>query len=216
MMLKKAKSSGVDGAMNLSHKARELFGGARMLYIFRTEFIVNLSRIKPFDGLSDEFILNSMRNASGIRSSLFIPEMCFENLVKMQIEKLRRPCMQCVDLVFAELKRIGAQSETTEIARFGKFRAALNDTVTSMLKRHLNPCRKFVNEVIDIELAYVNTNHPDFISMDDVFTERANHSSQAEMYKQVANESDEEHQDTLSHSHSHSNPQHSQSNPQHS
>jgi len=178
--------------LSVSQQARELFGGARILYIFRTEFTHNLGKIKPFDGLSDQFILNSMRNASGIRSSLFIPEMCFENLVKMQIEKLRRPCMQCVDLVFAELKRIGAQSETTEIARFEKFRKALNDTVTAMLKRHLNPCRQFVNEVIDIELAYVNTNHPDFISMDDVFTERANHHSQAEMYKQVANDSEEE------------------------
>jgi len=112
--------------------------------------------------------------------------------VKMQIEKLRRPCMACVDLVFAELKRIGAQSETTEIARFGKFRAALNETVTSMLKRHLEPCRTFVNEVIDIELAYVNTNHPDFISMDDVFTERANHHSQADMYKHIGTEEDNE------------------------
>jgi len=62
----------------------------------------------------------------------------------------------------------------------------------SMLKRHLDPSRMFVNQVIDIELAYVNTNHPDFISMDDVFTERANHSSQAEMYKQIGNTSDEE------------------------
>lgn len=195
MMLSKAKKQPAGGADALGSKAepaRSLFGGARILYIFRTEFTHALGRIKPFDGLSDQFILNSMRNASGIRSSLFIPEMCFENLVKMQIEKLRRPCMQCVDLVFAELKRIGAQSETTEIARFGKFRAALNDTVTSMLKRHLEPCRKFVNEVIDIELAYVNTNHPDFISMDDVFTERANHHSQADMYKHIGTEDDEE------------------------
>merc|ERR1719245_1890822 len=191
-MIKKNKKINRDNDVNISQEARQLFGGARILYIFRTEFIANLSRIKPFDGLSDDFILNSMRNASGIRSSLFIPEMCFENLVKMQIEKLRRPCMQCVDLVFAELKRIGAQSETTEIARFSKFRKALNDCVMSMLKRHLEPCRKFVNEVIDIELAYVNTNHPDFISMDDVFTERANHHSQADVYQQVAaaNEAD--------------------------
>lgn len=178
--------------LNLSQQARELFGGARILYIFRTEFTHNLAKIKSFDGLSDQFILNSMRNASGIRSSLFIPEMCFENLVKMQIGKLRRPCMQCVDLVFAELKRIAAQSETTEIARFKQFRQALNDCVTSMLKRHLDPCRSFVNQVIDIELAYVNTNHPDFISMDDVFTERANHHSQNEMYKQIGHQSDDE------------------------
>merc|ERR1719384_602454 len=202
MMLKKAKNNGpgrndddFGGGLGMgaqSQKARELFGGARILYIFRTEFIHNLNKIRPFDGLSDEFILNSMRNASGIRSSLFIPEMCFENLVKMQIEKLRRPCMQCVDLVFSELKRIAAQSETAEIARFGKLRSALNDCVLSMLKRHLDPCRLFVNQVIDIELAYINTNHPDFISMDDVFTERANHHSQNEMYKQVANDSEED------------------------
>eukprot|EP01083_Nonionella_stella_P098474 276948_1 len=179
-------------AQPLSQQARQLFGGARILYIFRTEFTEYLRKIKSFDGLSDQFILNSMRNASGIRSSLFIPEMCFENLVKMQIEKLRRPCMQCVDLVFAELKRIAAQSETTEISRFGKFRIALNECVTSMLKRHLDPCRVFVNQVIDIELAYINTNHPDFISMDDVFTERANHHSQNELYKQIGYQSDDE------------------------
>merc|ERR1712045_833508 len=90
----------------------------------------------------------------------------------------------------AELKRIAAQSETNEIARFSKFRKALNDCVMSMLKRHLDPSRMFVNQVIDIELAYVNTNHPDFISMDDVFTERANHHSQNELYKQIGCKSD--------------------------
>ena len=199
MMMRKYKKSQNERKvnyddLNLSQQARELFGGARILYIFRTEFQINLNKIKSFDGLSDQFILNSMRNASGIRSSLFIPEMCFENLVKMQIEKLRRPCMQCVDLVFAELKRIAAQSETTEIARFKQFRVALNDCVTSMLKRHLDPCRSFVNQTLDIELAYVNTNHPDFISMDDVFTERANHHSRNDMYKQIGsgNQSDDE------------------------
>merc|ERR1712244_6608 len=50
----------------------------------------------------------------------------------------------------------------------------------------------FVNQVIDIELAYINTNHPDFISMDDVFTERANHHSQNEMYQQISHQSDDE------------------------
>lgn len=145
--------------------AKDLFGGARMLYIFRTEFQTELGQIDSFDGLGDDFILNSMRNASGIRSSLFIPEMCFENLVKMQIEKLRKPCINCVEMVYEELKRIGGQCETPEIARFTQFRLALNQCVTRMLKRHLEPCRQFVDQLINIELAYVNTNHPDFICM---------------------------------------------------
>ena len=118
---------------------------ARILYVFRTEFTHALGRIKPFDGLSDQFI------------------------PKIQIEKLRRPCIQCVNVVLAF-----APSETTEIAPFGKFRRRS----TTMLKRHLKPCRLFVNEVIDIELAY----HPDFTErayVDDVFTERANHHSHA-------------------------------------
>jgi len=154
-----------------STAARDLFGGARILYIFRTEFQQNLASIKSFDGLSDNLILNSMRNASGIRSSLFIPEMCFENLVKIQIEKLRRPCVNCVEMVYEELKRIAGQCQTADIGRFSKFRGALHECVIEMLKRHLEPCRVFVNELIDIELAYINTNHPDFISMDDVFNE---------------------------------------------
>ena len=46
--------------------------------------------------------------------------------------------------------------------------------------------------MIDIVLAYINTNHPDFISMDDVFTERANHHSRNEMYQQIGHQADEE------------------------
>lgn len=160
-------SSNQIGSMN----ARELFGGARILYIFRNEFQRALSNIKPFDGLNDDFILSSMRNASGIRSSLFIPEMCFENLVKMQIEKLRRPCINCIEMVYEELKRISGQCETPDITRFPKFRTALRECVLKMLKRHLEPCRNFGDQLIDVELAYINTNHPDFISMDDVFTD---------------------------------------------
>ncbi|ETO36135.1 hypothetical protein RFI_00927 [Reticulomyxa filosa] len=200
------------GSKHSSNATGDLFGGARILYIFRTEFQKNLSFVKPFDELSDDFILNSMRNASGIRSSLFIPEMCFENLVKIQIEKLRRPCINCVEMVFEELKRINGQCQTSslkkktiyiyvylldwnntyttlhniymlcvcipqqDIGRFPKFRSALSDCVIDMLKKHLEPCRVFVNQLIDIELAYINTNHPDFISMDDVFNEFKNNS----------------------------------------
>jgi dynamin 1-like protein len=56
----------------------------------------------------------------GPRPSLFIPEISFELLVKKQIARLLKPAIDCVDLVFDELKRVAGQCETLspELRRF--------------------------------------------------------------------------------------------------
>jgi len=36
----------------------------------------------PFDILKDDDIRTAIKNSNGLKSSLFIPEMAFENLVK--------------------------------------------------------------------------------------------------------------------------------------
>ena len=63
----------------------ELYGGARLSYIFRSVFSENLARIGALDGLSDERIRIAMQNAFGLRPCLFVPEMAFEILVKHQV-----------------------------------------------------------------------------------------------------------------------------------
>lgn len=144
--------------------SNELFGGARILYIFRVLFAQEIMRIHAHSGLTDSSIRTAIRNASGAKQCLFVPEIAFEILVKKQIEKLRQPSLKCVELVFEELQRVAVQSETVQIKRFDKLVIQLQETVNSKLRQRIHPVREFVNSLVDLELSYINTNHPDFVS----------------------------------------------------
>lgn len=61
----------------------ELCGGARICYIFHETFGQTLLSIDPVSGLSKLDILTAIRNATGPRPALFVPEVCFS--VKLTI-----------------------------------------------------------------------------------------------------------------------------------
>ncbi|KAB7495513.1 Dynamin-1-like protein [Armadillidium nasatum] len=84
----------------------ELCGGARICYIFHETFGRTLDGIHPLAGLTQMDILTAMRNATGPRPALFVPEVSFELLVKRQINRLCEPSLRCVELVHEEMQRI--------------------------------------------------------------------------------------------------------------
>ena len=51
-------------------------------------------------------IMFAIRNIHGIRTGLFTPDAAFEAIVKSQVNKLREPSQDCVDLVVAELNKV--------------------------------------------------------------------------------------------------------------
>ena len=51
-------------------------------------------------------IMFAIRNIHGIRTGLFTPDAAFEAIVKSQVNKLREPSQECVDLVVAELNKV--------------------------------------------------------------------------------------------------------------
>lgn len=53
----------------------ELCGGARICYIFHETFGQTLQSIDPISGLSKLDILTAIRNATGPRPALFVPEV---------------------------------------------------------------------------------------------------------------------------------------------
>ena len=69
----------------------ELCGGARICYIFHDIFGKTLMNFDALQGLSTKDILTAIRNATGTRPALFVPEISFELLVKRQIKKLEEP-----------------------------------------------------------------------------------------------------------------------------
>ncbi|KAL3320862.1 Dynamin-1-like protein [Cichlidogyrus casuarinus] len=141
----------------------ELCGGARICYIFHSLFSDTLGSIDPLGGLTNLDILTAIRNATGPRPALFVPEVSFELLVKRQVRRLEEPSLRCVELVHEEMQRIvqhcGAQQE---MLRFPNIYDKINDVVTSLLRQRLQPTNQMVSNLISIELAYVNTMHPDF------------------------------------------------------
>lgn len=141
----------------------ELYGGARINYIFNEIFTKSLMAVDPFDHMSDDDIRTAIRNANGSRQSLFIPEVSFEILAKRQLSRLEQPGLQCVDLVYSELQRVTAQCETVELTRFADLRERVMDVVNDMLRKSLVPTQGMITNLIKIELAHVNTSHPDFI-----------------------------------------------------
>jgi dynamin 1-like protein len=141
----------------------ELFGGARISYIFTEVFAGSLMAVGAFDGLSDDEIRTTICNANGTRPALFVPEVSFDILVRRQIARLESPGIQCVDLVYEELQRIAAQSEPSELTRFPFLRDRMLEVVQNLLRRAVNPTQLMVSNLVKIELSYINTSHPDFI-----------------------------------------------------
>ena len=86
--------------------SNELCGGARICFIFHETFGKTLNDIHPLDDLSRRDILTAMKNATGPKPALFVPEVCFEILVKRQIRRLEQPSLRCVELVHEEMQRI--------------------------------------------------------------------------------------------------------------
>ncbi|XP_025769523.1 dynamin-1 [Puma concolor] len=75
------------------------------------------------------------------RTGLFTPDLAFEATVKKQVQKLKEPSIKCVDMVVSEL--------TATIRKCSEKREGKRESQVMLL--------------IDIELAYMNTNHEDFI-----------------------------------------------------
>ncbi|XP_072026813.1 dynamin-1-like protein isoform X2 [Amphiura filiformis] len=140
----------------------ELCGGARICYIFHETFGRTLDSIDPLGGLRTIDILTAIRNATGPRPALFVPEISFELLVKRQIRRLEEPGLRCVELVHEEMQRIIQHCGTQELLRFPKLHDRVVEVVTSLLRRRLPATNNMVENIVGIELAYINTKHPDF------------------------------------------------------
>ena len=142
---------------------KELCGGARVYYIFNSVFGSSLESIDPTQNLSVLDIRTAIRNSTGPRPSLFVPELAFDLLVKPQIRLLESPAHRCVELVYEELIKICHTCGSTELSRFPRLQAKLIEVVSDLLRERLGPASTYVESLIAIQRAYVNTNHPNFL-----------------------------------------------------
>jgi replication fork clamp-binding protein CrfC len=141
----------------------ELFGGARIAYIFSEIFGKRLRNFDALDGLSDEDIRTVIANANGPRQALLVSIQSFDVLVRTQIAKLEHPGLQCVELIFDEMCRIAGHAITAELHRFPDLKERVFDVVNVLLRNCMLPTQKMISNIVAVELAYLNIAHPDFV-----------------------------------------------------
>jgi dynamin 1-like protein len=142
---------------------KELCGGARIYYIYNEVLGNSMNSINPLQNLTVTDIRTAIRNSTGPRPSLFVPELAFDLLVKPQIQLLEGPSHRCVELVYEELMKICHNCGNQELARYPKLHAKLIEVVSELLRERLGPTTKYVESLIEINRAYINTNHPNFV-----------------------------------------------------
>ena len=97
--------SSIDGT-STEISTKELCGGARIYYVFNDVFGQSLNAIDPISNLTVHDIRTAIRNSTGPRPSLFVPEMAFDLLIKPQIRLLEGPSQKCVEFVYEELMKV--------------------------------------------------------------------------------------------------------------
>ncbi|KAI8975167.1 Dynamin central region-domain-containing protein [Mycotypha africana] len=152
----------IDGT-SAEMSTKELCGGARIYYIFNNVFGQALEAIPACSNLTNHDIRTAIRNSTGPRPSLFVPELAFDLLVRPQIKLLEAPSLRCVELVYEELMKVCHSSEIKELLRYPRLHQRLVEVVSELLRERLTPTSSYVESLIAIERAYINTNHPDFL-----------------------------------------------------
>uniref|UniRef100_A0A673L5N7 Dynamin-type G domain-containing protein n=1 Tax=Sinocyclocheilus rhinocerous TaxID=307959 RepID=A0A673L5N7_9TELE len=117
----------------------ELSGGAKINRIFHERF--------PFE------LVKASEPDTETVTGLFTPDMAFEAIVKKQVVKIKEPCIKLLILCFlhAQLDSFPCLREETE------------RIVTSHIRDRESKAKEQVLLLIDVQLAYINTNHEDFI-----------------------------------------------------
>lgn len=143
----------------------ELSGGARIAFVFHELFANGVRAVDPFDQVKDVDIRTILYNSSGSSPALFVGTQAFEVIVKQQIRRFEDPSLRCVALVYDELLRIlNNILQKPVYRRYPNLRDALTTTVTAFLQDCMNPTKKLVSDLVQMEASYINTGHPDFIN----------------------------------------------------
>ena len=152
----------------ISDVSTEIQGGAKIRDILLRKFINQLKSIDPLDGIDDQDIKTAISSATGIKSTLFIPELAFEMLLKTQIKRLLDPSLLIMREAYEQLKIFSSSIVIGESTRFPQLQPAILMIVDSVLDDCLKPTQDFIYDLIETQLAYVNTFHPDCISVREV------------------------------------------------
>ncbi|CAG9765363.1 unnamed protein product [Ceutorhynchus assimilis] len=152
----------IEGSGSAQINTIELSGGAKINRLFHERFPFEIVKMEFDEKELRREIAFAIRNIHGIRVGLFTPDMAFEAIVKKQIGRLKEPSLKCVDLVVIELSNV-VRLCTDKMTRYPRLREEVERIITTQIRQKEQYCKEQICLLNDCELAYMNTNHEDFI-----------------------------------------------------
>ncbi|XP_062586057.1 dynamin-1-like isoform X2 [Saccostrea cucullata] len=141
---------------------RELSGGAKINRIFHERFPFELVKIEFDERELRKEISIAIRNIHAIRTGLFTPDKAFEAIVKEYIRKLKEPSLKAIDMVVTELTKV-VHKCTEKMSRYPRLRDQTESIVNNRIREQEMKAKEQLKLHVEFELAYINTNHEDFI-----------------------------------------------------
>ncbi|CAH1709092.1 unnamed protein product [Aphis gossypii] len=152
----------IEGSGSAQINTNELSGGAKINRLFHERFPFEIVKMEIDEKELRREIAFAIRNIHGIRVGLFTPDMAFEAIVKKQIARLKEPSLKCTDLVVNELSNV-VRICTDKMSRYPRLREETERIITSYIRNREQMCKEQLILLVECELAYMNTNHEDFI-----------------------------------------------------
>lgn len=152
----------IEGSGSALVNTNELSGGAKINRIFHERLRFEIVKMSCDEKELRREISFAIRNIHGIRVGLFTPDMAFEAIVKKQIALLKEPILKCIDLVVQELSSV-VRTCTERMQRYPNLRDVTENIINSHIRQREQLSKEQILLLIDFELAYMNTNHEDFI-----------------------------------------------------
>ncbi|KAJ8038664.1 Dynamin-1 [Holothuria leucospilota] len=140
----------------------ELSGGAKINRIFHERYPFEVVKMEYDEKELRREISYAIKNIHGVRVGLFTPDMAFEAITKRQISRLKEPSLKCVDMVVNELNNVVRECGE-KMARYPRLRDETERIICSHIRENEQRTKTMVSSLIEIQLAYMNTNHEDFI-----------------------------------------------------
>ncbi|CAN0846593.1 Dynamin-related protein 3A [Linum grandiflorum] len=109
--------------------------------------------------------LSGLARIKYVFQSIFVKslEIPFEVLVRRQIARLLYPSLQCARFIYDELIKISHRCLANELQRFPVLRKRMDEVIGNFLRDGLEPSETMVGHLIEMEMDYINTSHPNFI-----------------------------------------------------
>ena len=144
----------------------EIQGGAYINQLFFQWFRREITDLSPLNDLDDTSIRGILMNSGGLRPAFFISSKVFEMIMKRQLRQFVSPSLECVTLVYKTfIDIIETKVNPPELTRFFILREEVIKVVQRVLLNAYESTRSMVDSLLNIEMSFINVQHPDFISV---------------------------------------------------